>query len=103
MYQLFFNPIWMHSVDQTSRVHGAIRAKDSTAKVWHELSRPQVHGYDLVDVAFLEPFKFVSISDEKVARVFEAPRGFVHTVKRLGVLEITSNEVRFSIIQFVSI
>lgn len=90
-------------MDQTSRVHGAIRIKDSTAKSWHELSRPQVHGYDLVDVAFLDPFKFVSISDEKVARVFEAPRGFVHVVKGLGVSETTSDEVRFSAIRFPSI
>ena len=90
-------------MDQTSRVHGAIRIKDSTTKVWHELSRPQVHGYDLVDVAFLDPFKFVSISDEKVVRVFEAPRGFVHLVKRLGVSEMILDQVRFFTIQFTSI
>lgn len=56
-----------------------------------------------MDVAFLDPFKFVSISDEKVARVFEAPRGFVHVVKGLGVSETTSDEVRFSAIRFPSI
>jgi hypothetical protein len=61
---------------------------------WHELSRPQVHGYDLVDVAFLDALRFVSIADEKVARVFEAPRGFIHVIKGLGVSELTLDEVR---------
>jgi elongator complex protein 2 len=64
-------------------------------QAWHELSRPQVHGYDLVDVTFLDALKFVSIADEKVARVFEAPRGFVHVIKGLGVSELTSDGVRF--------
>ena len=103
MNQHFLNLTCMDSVDQTSRVHGAIRIKDPTTKVWHELSRPQVHGYDLVDVAFIDPFKFVSISDEKVVRVFEAPRGFVQVVKRLSVSETPSDEVRFFTIQFTSI
>jgi elongator complex protein 2 len=65
---------------------------------WHELSRPQVHGYDLVDVAFLDELKFVSISDEKVARVFEAPGGFVRVIKGLGISELMPDEVRFSFI-----
>jgi elongator complex protein 2 len=64
------------------------------AHSWHELSRPQVHGYDLIDVAFLDALRFVSIADEKVARVFEAPRGFVHVIKSLGVSELMSDEVR---------
>jgi hypothetical protein len=62
---------------------------------WHEVSRPQVHGYDLVDVAFLDALKFVSIADEKVARVFEAPRGFVRIIKGIGISELTSDEVLF--------
>ena len=50
-----------------------------------------------MDVAFIDTIKFVSIADEKVARVFEAPRGFVRVVKGLGVSELTLNEVRFSL------
>lgn len=56
--------------------------------VWHEISRPQVHGYDLVGVSFLSATKFVSIADEKVSRVFEAPREFVETVDKLRIANI---------------
>ncbi|KIM90735.1 hypothetical protein PILCRDRAFT_144601 [Piloderma croceum F 1598] len=82
-------------IDQTSRIHGAIpiRAVDgSTVESWHEISRPQVHGYDLVDVAFLDALKFVSIADEKVARVFEAPLGFVRVIKGTDISELMSDE-----------
>ncbi|KAJ7498984.1 WD40-repeat-containing domain protein [Mycena latifolia] len=71
-------------LDQTTRIHAPIRGLDGSSS-WHELSRPQVHGYDVLGVAFLGPLKFVSIADEKVARVFEAPRGFVDLAERLGV------------------
>ncbi|KIJ69988.1 hypothetical protein HYDPIDRAFT_104660 [Hydnomerulius pinastri MD-312] len=75
-------------LDQTTRVHGATPSPlpaSSSLKVWHELARPQVHGYDLVGATWLGPWTFASVADEKVARVFEAPRGFVETVKNLGV------------------
>jgi elongator complex protein 2 len=57
------------------------------------LGRPQVHGYVLLDVAFLDPLKFVSIADEKVARVFEAPGGFVDIVNSLRVAELAVDMV----------
>ncbi|EGO01971.1 hypothetical protein SERLA73DRAFT_49584 [Serpula lacrymans var. lacrymans S7.3] len=85
-------------LDQTTRMHGAIQTADANGAltyVWHELSRPQVHGYDIVGVRFLDALKFVSIADEKVARVFEAPRVFVDLAKGLGVLDSTiSSEER---------
>jgi elongator complex protein 2 len=61
--------------------------------VWHEIGRPQVHGYDLLDVAFIDPLKFVSVADEKVARVFEAPRGFVELAEGLGISKFAATEV----------
>jgi len=70
-------------LDQTTRIHAPTRGSEGPS--WHELSRPQVHGYDMLGVAFLGPLKFVSIADEKVARVFEAPRGFVDLAEQLGV------------------
>ena len=60
---------------------------------WREVARPQVHGYDLVGVQFLDTLKFVSIADEKVARVFEAPKSFVRLVKNLRVTESDIDEV----------
>ena len=60
---------------------------------WHELARPQVHGYDLLNVVFLDPLRFASIADEKVIRVFEAPQGFVELVEKLGVAQFDEKEV----------
>ncbi|KIK97989.1 hypothetical protein PAXRUDRAFT_806166 [Paxillus rubicundulus Ve08.2h10] len=85
-------------LDQTTRVHGAILSPSPAAdsvKVWHELARPQVHGYDLVGATWLGPWTFASVADEKVARIFEAPQGFVETAKCLGVRDIMeSNDDR---------
>ena len=44
---------------------------------WHEIARPQIHGYDLKCLAMINRFQFVSGADEKVLRVFSAPRNFV--------------------------
>ncbi|KAG5646628.1 hypothetical protein DXG03_002932 [Asterophora parasitica] len=79
-------------LDQTTRIHGAIPSTDPANSAWHELSRPQVHGYDLLDVAFIDPLRFVSIADEKVARVFEAPGNFVDLAEELGVAKFTESE-----------
>jgi elongator complex protein 2 len=97
--------LMVYRLDQTSRIHGAIPTQKNASidlgQPWHELSRPQVHGYDLLDIAFLNSLMFVSIADEKVARVFEAPRGFVDTVNGLGVAELASDQVRSLILSFV--
>ncbi|KAK0191029.1 quinon protein alcohol dehydrogenase-like superfamily, partial [Armillaria mellea] len=71
-------------LDQTTRIHSPI-AHQNGRITWHELARPQVHGYDLLGVSFLDDLKFVSIADEKVARVFEAPRSFIDVVEALDV------------------
>ena len=61
--------------------------------MWREIARPQVHGYDLMGVQFLDPLKFVSIADEKVVRVFEAPKAFIQLTKNLQVAGIDVDEV----------
>ena len=48
-----------------------------TQVTWHEIARPQIHGYDLKCLAMINRFQFVSGADEKVLRVFSAPRNFV--------------------------
>jgi len=45
-------------------------------------------------VSSLGPLRFVSIADEKVARVFGAPRSFVNTIQGLGVVDLEVDEVR---------
>lgn len=73
------------SQDQTTRIHGPV----GPLRIWHELARPQVHGYDLTDAAFVGPgaLRLVSTAEEKIARVFDAPKGFVRVVRALGTVE----------------
>ncbi|KAG8850535.1 hypothetical protein FRB91_008987 [Serendipita sp. 411] len=67
------------SIDQTVRIHGPHGPK------WLELARPQTHGYDCIQAAFLSDLRFASISDEKVTRVFDAPGAFVQLTNGLGI------------------
>ncbi|KAG8808850.1 hypothetical protein FRC17_003746 [Serendipita sp. 399] len=67
------------SLDQTVRVHGPQRSR------WLELARPQTHGYDCIQAAFLSDLRFASISDEKVTRVFDAPGAFVQLTSTLNI------------------
>ncbi|KAL0487115.1 elongator complex protein [Acrasis kona] len=64
--------------DQTTRLFGV----DQKTKNWHEVSRPQIHGYDLECISFLPNKKHLIVTgaDEKVLRVFEAPQTFVDSL-----------------------
>lgn len=42
----------------------------------------------------MDALKFISIADEKVVRVFEAPRAFVRLIKNLRVMGIDVEEVK---------
>lgn len=81
------------SIDQTTRLHGPwIR---SGIESWHELCRPQSHGYDMQSLTFIgkDQFKFASAADEKIVRLFDAPRGWIKTAKGLGVTKSQVNEI----------
>ncbi|KAJ2077200.1 Elongator subunit elp2 [Coemansia sp. RSA 988] len=54
---------------------------------WRELARPQVHGYDLRAAAVISPLAYVSAADEKVVRVFHAPRHYADACRKLGLLD----------------
>jgi elongator complex protein 2 len=81
------------SSDQTTRQHaewivsggeeeeGGERRRERTT--WHEMSRPQIHGYDLNCIDSLSNNSFVSGADEKLMRVFSAPKAVVRLVSRL--------------------
>lgn len=57
------------SADQTTRLHARWRETGT----WHELARPQIHGYDLNCIDALSETRFVSGADEKLMRVFDEP------------------------------
>ncbi|KAI9553395.1 hypothetical protein GHT06_021298 [Daphnia sinensis] len=82
------------SVDQTSRLH-APWIQDSNEEItWHELSRPQIHGYDLSCITPLGRFRFASGAEEKVIRVFEAPHNFLENFARICHIDVPLPELQ---------
>ncbi|KAF9822433.1 hypothetical protein SFRURICE_017708 [Spodoptera frugiperda] len=69
------------SADQTTRVHAPWRTELGTE--WHEIARPQVHGYDLSSLALVSSTIFASAAEEKVIRVFKAPHNFVQNYRNI--------------------
>ncbi|XP_035827698.1 elongator complex protein 2 [Aplysia californica] len=45
---------------------------------WFEIARPQIHGYDVQCVAMLGRYSFASGADEKLVRLFSAPKNFIN-------------------------
>eukprot|EP00842_Homolaphlyctis_polyrhiza_P005820 jgi/Hompol1/6239/HPOL_004898-RA len=74
------------SLDQTSRVFAPwVR---NGMRSWHEIARPQIHGYDLNCIAFVHKYQYISGADEKIVRVFDAPRTFAMTLQNItGIAE----------------
>ena len=76
--------------------------KTSTTPItsWHEIARPQIHGYDLQTLTALpNSNEFVSGADEKVMRVFQAPSSFLKSVTYLSKLSSMKSltESQFSV------
>ncbi|XP_062356362.1 elongator complex protein 2 isoform X4 [Cinclus cinclus] len=69
--------------DQTTRLFAPWKRKEETELTWHEIARPQVHGYDLRCLAMIGRFEFVSGADEKVLRVFRAPKNFIENFSNI--------------------
>lgn len=59
------------SLDQTTRIFCP-----NLQGSWHEIARPQIHGYDLHCISAIDESTFISGADEKVLRVFKAPDNF---------------------------
>ncbi|KAG5896915.1 hypothetical protein JTB14_028143 [Gonioctena quinquepunctata] len=74
------------SADQTTRIHGPWKNGNKEV-TWHEIARPQVHGYDMSSIAVLSRYKFASAAEEKIVRIFEAPRNFVENFSRICRIE----------------
>ncbi|KAJ1526983.1 hypothetical protein ONE63_008528 [Megalurothrips usitatus] len=81
------------SVDQTSRLH-APWVQDGGKVSWHELARPQVHGYDIQCLAIISRYQYASGAEEKVVRLFKAPGNFIENFQRIcGVNEKNVDEL----------
>lgn len=70
------------SSDQTTRLFAKWYGDKKCS--WHEIARPQVHGYDLQSIAMIDSFRFISGADEKVLRIFEAPEIFLQNFKAIA-------------------
>ncbi|XP_043921432.1 elongator complex protein 2 [Protopterus annectens] len=73
-------------LDQTTRLFSPWRRKGKVT--WHEIARPQIHGYDMQCIAMIGRFHFVSGADEKVLRVFSAPRNFVENFSYISSIPL---------------
>jgi WD40 repeat protein len=83
------------SKDQTTRFHGYWSHSDSSVeKTWHELGRPQIHGYDISCLSMIDRFKFVSGADEKLLRIFEAPKIFLKNFYNLSLNESVAKLIK---------
>lgn len=67
------------SLDKTCRAHGYIEKLNR----WNEISRPQVHGYEINCLALVDNLRLASGADEKTIRLFEATTFFVKTFEKL--------------------
>ncbi|XP_072109539.1 elongator complex protein 2 isoform X2 [Mobula birostris] len=63
--------------DQTTRLFAPWRRPGCDQVTWHEIARPQIHGYDMQCITMIGRFQFVSGADEKVLRVFTATKNFI--------------------------
>ncbi|XP_076661536.1 elongator complex protein 2 [Halictus rubicundus] len=79
------------STDQTTRIHAPW--KDKATEFWHEIGRPQVHGYDMSCLAMLTPYMFASGAEEKVIRIFTAPSAFKNSLKKIANVDDFENMV----------
>jgi elongator complex protein 2 len=69
------------SSDQTTRLHAQWRR--GTKISWHEMARPQIHGYDLNCIDSLGTSQFVSGADETLLRVFNEPKAVANLLQQL--------------------
>ncbi|KAF7259499.1 hypothetical protein EG68_02950 [Paragonimus skrjabini miyazakii] len=96
-----FHLLFTAGSDQTVRAHVPLRLESRINSLsdcfndvselydhlWHEIARPQVHGYDMNAIASLSAISYVSAGDEKVARVFTATRSFVDACRQMLKLD----------------
>ncbi|TGZ32421.1 elongator complex protein 2 [Temnothorax longispinosus] len=75
------------SADQTTRIHALWKNDAEFYEAWHEIARPQVHGYDMTCLAMLAPHIYASGADEKVVRIFTATSTFRNQLKSLANVE----------------
>lgn len=75
------------SLDQTARLFAPWTVGRSHT-TWHEFSRPQIHGYDMICMDNINASKYVSGGDEKILRVFEITNSISKLLKNLCNIDV---------------
>ncbi|CAN6652077.1 elongator complex protein 2 [Trichomonascus vanleenenianus] len=78
------------SLDQTTRLYAPWTKGDGK---WHEMARPQIHGYDMISVKPVTASRFVSAGDEKTLRVFDEPRGIAQLLETVCGIAATTDKL----------
>eukprot|EP01130_Rhizamoeba_saxonica_P017342 TRINITY_DN8379_c0_g1_i1.p1 TRINITY_DN8379_c0_g1~~TRINITY_DN8379_c0_g1_i1.p1 ORF type:complete len:810 (-),score=215.16 TRINITY_DN8379_c0_g1_i1:48-2477(-) len=80
------------SKDQTTRIFAPILPND----IWHEIARPQVHGYDMKCFTCIpgQPHRIVSAAEEKVMRLLDGPKSFFYSLENLTGIVANPEETR---------
>jgi hypothetical protein len=71
---------------------------------WHEIGRPQIHGYEMKCLAFVgsNQQRIVSGADEKILRVFDAPKNFLENFSRITKINVDEDiQVKSFILSFL--
>ncbi|KAI1006758.1 Elongator complex protein 2 [Podosphaera aphanis] len=75
--------------DQTTRLHAKWKHLHES---WHEMARPQIHGYDLFCIDSLGHSQFVSGAEEKLLRVFKQPKAVASLLQKLCGIETSAED-----------
>ncbi|KAG5437798.1 hypothetical protein PCANB_000512 [Pneumocystis canis] len=78
------------SLDQTTRLFAPWIRLDQNGELqetWHEVSRPQIHGYDINCVCMLDIWQLISGADEKALRVFNPTKSVAYLISKLSKLD----------------
>ncbi|SMN17710.1 similar to Saccharomyces cerevisiae YGR200C ELP2 Subunit of Elongator complex, which is required for modification of wobble nucleosides in tRNA [Maudiozyma saulgeensis] len=80
------------SLDQTTRLYAPwlfnVDGSKRSVITWHEFSRPQIHGYDMICVEPISDTRFLSGGDEKIVRSFDEPKGVAELLKKFVHIDV---------------
>ncbi|UJR34031.1 hypothetical protein I4U23_021445 [Adineta vaga] len=76
------------STDKTTRLHAEWKRNEMIS--WHEIGRPQIHGYEMKCLTFIgsNQQRIVSGADEKILRIFDAPKNFLENFARITKINV---------------
>ncbi|KAL9129852.1 MAG: hypothetical protein Q9217_001807 [Psora testacea] len=72
--------------DQTTRLYAEWKRQAGIS--WHEMARPQIHGYEINCLHSIDRAQFISGADEKLLRVFDEPQATAHLLEELSGIEV---------------